>query len=90
MYVLVYEQAFRDVGRTTLRDSAVDWTLMKNGFKDFEATGRTPAGAWRNFANLACQMRDRAEARRLYALADSVERDPSAASDACRTFAMAS
>src|SRR5678815_3920680 len=93
LYALVYERYFRGKGdgQDTLRDSEADWDLLKQGFRDLEKSGKAPPWIWVNFAALACQMRDREEARRLYALHD--QRQPGAAAsplDACRSFAMSS
>jgi hypothetical protein len=89
-YALVYERHLR-INRDstyTLADTAVDWDLMKQGFRELE--GKAP---WmpRAFAGLACQIRDREEARRLYALHE--QRNPGAPVDQldpCRVFAMSS
>jgi hypothetical protein len=87
MYVLVYERHLRvnPDSTYTLRDTRVDWDLMKTGFRQLEGTA-----PWMplRFAELACQMRDRDEARRLYQV---YERQPEAsvsATDPCRKFAM--
>lgn len=87
MYALVYERAFRGDPEATLADAAADWELMKQGFLDLESRTSDPPWIWRNFARLACQMRDRDEALRLYALYDSVRGDEQDESpDACREF----
>jgi len=90
MYALVYERHLRlnPDSTYTLRDTQVDWQLMKQGFHELE--DKVP---WmtKSFAGLACQMRDRDEARRLYQLHD--QRNPGApaeAVDPCRDFAMSS
>lgn len=89
MYSIAYERALRGDDSYTLRDTEVNWTRMKQGFRDVESRGLGQPWIWRNFAALACQMRDRDEARRLYGLYDSlakpVARD---AIDSCRQFAM--
>jgi hypothetical protein len=69
-YAVVYEQLFRTPGDATLADSAVDWALMKQGFRDYEARGRADRDYLEAFAKLACTMRDRQEARRLLESAD--------------------
>ncbi len=90
MYTLVYERHLR-VNRDssyTLRDTKVDWKLMKRGFREIE--DKMPWMTF-GFAGLACQMRDRDEARRLYAVMD--KRNPQAKPDpldACRVFATSS
>jgi hypothetical protein len=89
-YALLYELAVRGESRFTLQDTKVDWSLMKQGFRDLETGGAAPQYIWRNFARLACQMRDREEAQRLYVLFDK-HKNPSQASeptDSCRVFAM--
>lgn len=92
MYAKAYIRFFSGTGdgRYTLRDTRADWPLMKQGFRDMEAQENAPAGYFKSFASLACQMRDREEARRLYAVYDArrgapaKDRDP----DPCRLFAM--
>lgn len=90
MYALVYERNQR-VNRDpnyTLRDTKVDWDLMKRGFREVEE--KMPWMTF-GFAGLACQMRDREEAHRLYAVMD--KRNPQANPDpldACRVFATSS
>jgi hypothetical protein len=90
MYALAYERHLRlnPDSSHTLGDTAVDWELMKQAFRDVEARAKAPAWTARNFAGFACQMRDRDEARRLYALYD--RQNPGAATetnDPCRSFA---
>lgn len=90
-YSLLYGWSFASNTEYTLRDSKADWSLMKNGFRDLEAhQGQNPT-IWRQFAGLACQMRDRDEARRLYELYDSLSEPKQAEqeADACRQFAYA-
>jgi hypothetical protein len=87
MYVLVYERHLRvnPDSTYTLRDTRVDWDLMKQGFRALEGTApRLP----HRFAELACQMRDRDETRRLYQVADRQSPAPANATDPCRVFAM--
>lgn len=88
LYAVLYEESFRGNQAYTLKDSAVDWDLMKRGFRDLESRHGGQKWIWRNFAALACQMRDREEARRLFDLFDSLNatglRDDTAA---CRKFA---
>lgn len=87
MYVLVWERNLRvnPDATYTLRDTRVDWDLMKQGFRELENSA-----AWmpRRFAELACQMRDRDETRRLYAIADRQSSAPASGADPCRAFAM--
>jgi hypothetical protein len=87
-YPVLYEQVFRLQYDSTIADSAVDWKLMKQGFRDHEARGRADEGYLRAFAKLACSMRDRAEARRLIEAADKVSTGrPAGPPDPCREFA---
>ena len=89
MYAIVYERAFSYSSRYLLSSTKIDWNLAKQGFRDIEQSGQFPPWIWENFANLACQMRDRDEARRLYALND-VQTEGSESqknTDPCRAFA---
>ncbi|HEY5896189.1 MAG TPA: hypothetical protein VIV54_01405 [Burkholderiales bacterium] len=91
MYAMTYERYFRGAGdgQATLKDSAVDWALMKQGFRDLEKDGKAPEWIPRNFAALACQMRDRDEARRLYELYERRKTaGPAEPDNPCRAFAM--
>jgi hypothetical protein len=90
MYTLVYERHLRvnRDGSYTLQDTKVDWKLMKQGFRELE--DKMPWMTF-GFAGLACQMRDRDEARRLYGVME--KRSPEAKPDpldACRVFATSS
>jgi hypothetical protein len=89
MYVLVWERQLRvnPDATYTLRDTQVDWDMMKRGFRELEGTA-----PWMplRFAGLACQMRDRDEARRLYLVHERQPDAPVSATDPCRAFAMAS
>jgi hypothetical protein len=89
MYALVYEQAFRGSSTYSLLSTKVDWNLVKQGFQDLERSGQFPSWIWQNFASLACQMRDRDEAKRLYELHDRQAGSTSSpkSSDPCRAFA---
>lgn len=91
LYPAVYDKLFSVPCDCTLADSAVDWKLMKQGFRDAEAQGRTDFAHWQQYANLACQMRDRDEARRLLDLSDKLRTRPRGAEppNACREFAFA-
>lgn len=88
MYALVYESALRGNSTYTVRDTAADWEKLKRGFRDVEAKAYGAPWIWRNFASLACQARDKGEAKRLLQLYDQ-RRDQSVAitSDGCRLFA---
>lgn len=88
LYAQIYARHFSGHGQYTLADSAVNWKLMKQGFRELESRPGMPT-RWQFFAKAACQMRDKDEARRLYALQDrtggastSTEPDP------CREYAM--
>jgi hypothetical protein len=87
MYARSYERVFIQPESYTLRDSKVDWNLMKQGFRDIESQ-KAPTGMWKNFAALACQMRDQKEALRLYQLHDRTNPNNFGASDPCRNFAL--
>jgi len=91
MYAIVYERAFSYSSRYLLSSTKIDWNLAKQGFRDIEQSGQFPPGIWRGFANLACQMQDRDEARRLYELHDAqIEGSKSQKdTDPCRAFANA-
>jgi len=91
MYAVLYERLFRGDSAYTLRDANVDWTMMKQGFRDVESHGIGQPWIWKNFAGLACQIRDRDEARRLYGVYDRIRNsDVPEAADSCRLFATAS
>lgn len=88
VYALAYERLFREDCDCTLADSKVDWPVMKQGVRDLQARRAVTPERLKHFAAMACQMRDREEASRIYALydkaaGDAVSREP----DACRTFA---
>jgi hypothetical protein len=90
MYALVYERHLRvnPDSTYTLRDTRVDWALMKQGFRELEGDAPWMLNA---FAGLACQMRDRDEARRLFQLYDErTSGSATTSADPCRTFAMSS
>ncbi len=69
VYAKVYEQTFRNLMQYKLPDSVVDWGLMKQGMREL-ASYELGAWDWGNFARLACQMGDRAEAKERFILAD--------------------
>lgn len=91
MYAVLYERLFRGDSAYTLRDADVDWAMMKQGFRDVESHGMGQPWIWKNFAGLACQIRDRDEALRLYGVYDRIRNsDAPEAADPCRQFATAS
>ena len=88
MYAVVYERMFSFECDCILPESAADWNLMKKGFRDIEAQGRADADTWKFYGKLACQMRDREEARRLLELSDRLRAHRRAEPpDPCREFA---
>lgn len=87
LYARAYERVFIHPDSHTLRDTKVNWKLMKQGFRDIESQ-KSPAGIWKNFATLACQMRDQKEALRLYELHDRANPDVRESADPCRNFAV--
>jgi hypothetical protein len=88
LYPVVYQNMFRHQCDCVLPESRVDWDLMKRGFRDLEARRGADAEGWKVYANLACQMRDREEARRLLELSDKLRgRAAAEAPDPCREFA---
>ena len=93
MYALAYERLFRTETAYSLNDSNVDWLLLKVGIRDIERQRAVTPLLWKNFAQLACQVRDKPEARRLYEIYDarlSASLPPLPDnSDPCRAFAMA-
>lgn len=91
MYALLYIRAFAGDPHYTLRDSKVDWALMKQGFRDLEQRSAGPVGDRLAFAAMACQMHDKTEAQRLYKAHDKLAgaAGAEAATDACRAYANA-
>ncbi|MGB5082216.1 MAG: hypothetical protein WBO23_15925 [Burkholderiales bacterium] len=88
LYPVLYQRMFGRACDCTVRDSAADWDLMKRGFRDIEARGQTDPDVWSAYARLACQMRDRNEARHLLQLSDKFQGPHGAqAPDPCREFA---
>lgn len=88
IYALVYERIFRKDGKFTVADSMADWGTLKQGFRDLEARRIGQPSTWKNLAALACQARDRPEARRLYSLYDNARNTMTPENpDPCRTFA---
>ena len=87
-YAIVYNQMARFVCQCTLTDAKFDWDLMKQSFRDYEARGRGSESVFRAYANMACVVRDRKEARRLLEAADKMSSDRSPdPPDPCREFA---
>lgn len=98
MYPLLYASVSWEQGRYTLADTKADWPMMKDGFRALESLRASPA-TWHQFAQFACQMHDREEAKRLYAVRDATRaaapngRDSfdddsfDDDSDACRAYA---
>jgi hypothetical protein len=93
MYALAYERVFRTENAYTLNDSNVDWLLLKEGIRDIERRRSVTPLLWKNFAQLACQVDDQPEARRLYDIYDGILNGSLGSmtdeSDPCRAFAMA-
>lgn len=88
MYALAYERVICKSCHLTLKDTAVDWPRMKRAFRDVEKHNLGSMWMPSKLAELACQMRDQEEARRLLSLADSKRpRTPSDEVNACRKFA---
>jgi len=83
------------VGRDniTLKDTRVDWPLMKQAFRDTDAHHYGHRRLRKTYAEFACQMRDRNEALRLFTIYDQMPKSASEAAtddsdaDACRKFA---
>jgi hypothetical protein len=88
VYAQVYERQFRADCTCTLADAKVDWPTMKQGFRDMERRKALTPERVRHLAGMACQMRDRDEARRLFTLYDQVRGSNAPEEpDACRLFA---
>ena len=87
-YAIVYQQLARFVCECTLADSNADWDLMKQAFRDYEARGRADENVLKAYADMACTMRDRKEARRLLEQSDKLNPNrPAGPPDHCREFA---
>ena len=89
-YAVLYTETFASNSKYVLRDTQVDWPLMKRGFRDALNTKIFGDRLLFSFARTACQMKDRAEAKRLYELIDALPEAPrpkNATTDACRIFA---
>ena len=90
MYALAYERVFRSANQYTIAESNVDWMLLKEGIRDIERQRTVKPLLWKNFAQLACQVRDQAEAQHLYRLYDiSLNSATGEDFDPCRAFANA-
>jgi hypothetical protein len=64
---------------------------MKQGIRDIEKQGAGDGVIWATYANFACQMRDRPEARRLIELADKAGVDRHVGPpESCREVAFSS
>lgn len=87
-YAISYQQLTRTVCDCVLAETKVDWALMKRSFRDYEARGRGNESVYKAYADIACTMRDRAEARRLLELSDKASTDRSPGP--CREFAFSS
>jgi hypothetical protein len=89
-YAWCYLQLVVLDGEYTMRDTEVDWTLMKRGIGVFTGRDSTNILTLETLAKSACQMQDRDEARRIYEIIDRrakpMEGKPKA-SDACRAYA---
>jgi hypothetical protein len=90
LYPILYDTVLRGDPSNTLKDTKADWELMKQGFRDIDEKRGGRSWMWKNFAGMACQMRDRDEARRLYVLYDRLKKPSNEPeeTDACRVFAM--
>ena len=89
-YAALYTETFAFNTRYGLRDTKVNWSLMKRGFGDALNSQEFGDRLLFSFARTACQMRDRAEAKRLYELIDALpesKRPKVTATDPCRAFA---
>ncbi len=87
-YAIVYQQLGRFVCECTLADSQADWDLMKQAFRDYEARGGANESTYKAYADMACVMRDRKEARRLLEQSDKLSPNrPAGPPDPCREFA---
>jgi len=88
IYALVYERQFRADCDCTLADAKVDWPTMKQGMRDVQARYTVTPARLKHFAGMACQMRDRDEAKHFYAQYDKLKRpDADDQPDPCRLFA---
>lgn len=87
-YATLYTDMFMANSRYTLKDTRADWKLMRKGFFDALDKPGTDARLF-SFAGMACQMRDREVAKRLYGVIDElpVAMRPKMAMDPCRVFA---
>ena len=89
-YAWLYMQLVVMDGEYTMRDTEVDWTLMKRGIRAFTGRDSTNIPTLEMLAKSACQIQDRDEARRIYEIIDRrakpMEGKPKV-SDACRAYA---
>lgn len=89
-YAMVYTEAFSSNSKHVLRDTKVNWPLMKRGFGDALNNPMFGDRFLFSFARTACQVQDRAEAKRLYELIDALpepRRPKNTTTDPCRAFA---
>src|SRR5580765_680874 len=54
LYAMSYRLIFAITCDCTIADTAVDWNLMKQGFRDIEKQGAGDAEIWSAYANFAC------------------------------------
>jgi hypothetical protein len=89
-YAVLYTETFAFHTKYVLRDTKVKWPLMKRGFGDALNDQIFGDRFLFSFARAACQVRDRAEAKRLYELIDALpeaNRPKNTTTDPCRAFA---
>jgi hypothetical protein len=91
MYAIVYARTLASDAEYTMRDSKADWKLVKQGFHDAEKGPERGRRLLGQFATLSCQMEDREEAKRIFALIDDLSSERALDGgklDTCRLFAM--
>ena len=89
-YSVLYTETFAFHGSYGLPDTKVNWPLMKRGFGDALKNPIFGDRLLFSFARTACQVQDRAEAKRLYELIDALpesRRPKNPTTDPCRAFA---
>jgi len=89
-YAVLYTEAFAFNNKYGLRDTKVNWQLMKRGFGDALNNRIFGERLLFSFARAACQVQDRAEAKRLYELIDALpetRKPKNTTADPCRAFA---
>lgn len=89
-YAVLYTETFAFNDKYGLRDTKVNWPLMKRGFGDALNNQIFGDRLLFSFARTACQVKDRAEAKRLYELLDALpeaKRPKNTKTDPCRAFA---